>query len=348
MAAGSSSIGTSQTVKVLHWGKVLCSRIKHFLPAILFSFFFIQSFSQLQYINLKDGGTVTCVAYWDKKEAVVYHVAETEETYKNGKDSPNKITKTEYDINLSVIDSAEKTYTVDLTYSNFYSDQEKDRDFEMLKLFGKLHIKYQTTELGEFIRIINKKEIAALMTPLIDKLRNELMAKIKKEDEKQEAGLAFDNLKTFVSDTSNVEGLFAENIYALHTFYGLELHLNKEENVPVEYPTVGNLKLSGKGKLLLSEINKAKGECKIQLTQQPEKDALTEYARKMLVMLLGDFSKKAKKEVASLKLSGSSKLKYTMSLSTGWFSKIAITSNATVTVGDESHRTVSKTTMVML
>jgi hypothetical protein len=319
---------------------------KKMIPVFFAGCFFPGQSQQL--INLKDGGTVSCIAYWGKKEAVVYHVAKTEETYKNGRENPEKTTKTEYDINLRVLDSTEKTYTIDLTYSNFYSDQEHDRDFEMLKLFGKLHIKYRTTELGEFIGIINKKEVALMMEPLVEKLGTELSNKIKKQDDKENFILAMDNLKVFVSDTNNVEGLFAQNIYAIHTFYGLELHLNKEENVPVEYTTVGNMKLSGKGKLMLTEINKAKGECKIQLAQQPEKDALTEYARKVLVMLTGDFSKKAKADVALLKLSGSSKLKYTMSLVTGWFSKIAITSNTTVSVGDESIRAVSKTTMVML
>ncbi|HYG50474.1 MAG TPA: hypothetical protein VD905_06205 [Flavobacteriales bacterium] len=323
------------------------SYVKRFL-IVLFSISFLQTFSQ-QFINLKDAGTVTCIAYWVKKDAVVYHVAETRDMFKGGKDSPYKSTKMQYDINLKVIDSTEKTYTVDLTYSNFYCDAtESDRDFELLKLFGKLHVKYSTTELGEYIRIINKQELAGTLGPLIDKLRGELAPKIKKEDEKENFNQAFDNMKLFFTDTSNVEGLFAEDIFAIHAFYGWELKLNKEEKVAVEYAALANLKLSGNGKLILTEINKNKGECKIQLAQQPEKDALTEYARKVLVTMLGDFSKKAKKDFASLKLGANTKLKYVMDLSTGWFSKIAVTSNSTVSVGDESVRSVSKLTMTML
>lgn len=325
-----------------HKTQEISAKIKLLLTTILLFILSLPNYSQ-ELLNLRDNSTVSCIAYWSKGDKLTYHVVEQKEQFKNDNEKPSKTVKEEYDVILTVIDSADSTYVIDMTFSKFVNNNDKfSTHSELKKIFDKIHLKYKVNDLGEFIEIINKVELSTAMSGLIDKLVPEITTTLKKAEQKAEVENVFNNLKALISDPENIDGLFGDKIYYIHSFYGIGLKLNKEEVFEMAYPSIANIELKGTGTLMLTEINKAGNECKIQMSQQPDKEELKTYTNKIITALMGDLIEDKKIDAAKFSFTSNTKLKYVMELSTGFFKKITSTSTTSVNTGKDKIRSVSK------
>jgi len=313
-----------------------------FASAISCLFFFFSapfSFSQ-EYPNLLSSSKITTIGYWNNGQAANYHVKESSASYKGKSDKPHNESTDEYDLKLKVTDSTEHTYTFELTYSNFTTDPKALAMMkELAKLEENLVIVYQTNEYGQFDTILNLPE---LKTDLLAKLE---LAKgiVQKNTEEEEVKVLFDmvidNMIKGFEELHSVEALFLTDILMLHGFYGFELSVGKPVEVEMEYPTIGDIVLSGKGNITLNAINKAGDECSFSTNERPDKEELKEYMYSLALLFMLDNKKKMNMEELNITLSTKKKLK--MELSTGWMTKVVNTSTMKLTNKKGEQRKVS-------
>lgn len=122
-------------------------------------------------INMKDS-TVQVIGYWDRHEKQSYTVSH--EDYKVSKGDTTKRNLMKYDVDITIIDSTAKSYTIQWDYSNF--DIKTDYPFMKKVLeaskFNKAIV--VTDELGTFKELANWKEIRTESNRIFKQLGKEL------------------------------------------------------------------------------------------------------------------------------------------------------------------------------
>ncbi len=93
---------------------------------------------------------VTTIIYMKNDETMNYHVTETNANLKKRKGKPGNSLKTEDEMELKITDSTEKTYSCELTYSGFKSENgETDLENALAKIMEGVTIKFQTDEIDK-------------------------------------------------------------------------------------------------------------------------------------------------------------------------------------------------------
>lgn len=281
-----------------------------------------------EYPNLVSPAKITTIGYWNNGQAATYHVTESGASFKGKSDKPYKESSSEYDIRLKVVDSTEKTYRFEMVYTNSVPDPNTKG---FIKKIGELAydvpIIYQTTELGEFDTILNLED---LQKDLMQKL--ELCKGFVAEEEEKEVAdiysMVLDNMAKNFQDLENVEAVYVRDIIALHGFYGFGLQLGKPLEIGLEYPTIGEILLTGTGTLTLNAINKTKDECIFSSVEKPDREELKAYMGSLALLFMMDSKKKMSMEELNMTMNTKKKLK--MELSTGWMNSVVTTSTVKV------------------
>jgi len=118
----------------------------------------------------------------------------------------------------------------------------------------------------------------------------------------------------------NIEALFLSDIITIHGFYGIEMQQGKPIDVELEYPTIGDIVLTGTGTLTLNTINKSKDECIFSTTEKPNRDELNQYLSSLALLFMMDSGKKISMEELSITMNTRKKMK--MELSSGWMNSV--------------------------
>lgn len=289
---------------------------------------FFQSYAQ-EYPNLVSPTKITTIGYWNNGQSAKYHVTESSASYKGKSEKPYKETSGEYDIHLKVTDSTEKSYRFEMLYTNNVPDANaKGFVKKISELAYDVPIIYQTTELGEFDTILNLED---LQKDLLQKLEL-CKGYIAEEEEKEVADIytmVMDNMMKSFQDLENVEALYVRDIVTLHGFYGFGLQVGKPLEIGLEYPTIGDIVMTGTGTLTLNTINKAKDECIFSSVEKPDREEMKAYMVSLALLFMMDSKKKMSMEELNMTMNTKKKLK--MELSTGWMNSVVTTSTVKVT-----------------
>lgn len=295
--------------------------------------------------NFKSNSKITTIGYWEKGAKCRYKVTRSETKYKANSDKIAKESSESYNLELKIVDSTEHTYIFEAKYSQ---EDYKTSDSELEKILNSLAtestIRYQTDEFGSFDTILNLEE---LKTELIEKLNKSktLIAEVKDAEMAKIYEMIINAFIANFTKLEDVEALFLTDIITIHSIYGFELTVAKPIDLEMWFPTIGDVSLTGTGKLTLMAINKAADLATISLNSKPNKEELKEYMASFILMFMMEKTKKI--DFKEAKVNMSNKMKYKLRLSDGWMTEIESSQTATITDGKDKVKKVSKVVYTM-
>jgi len=218
-----------------------------------------------------DSTKVAFVSYWSVGDSYDFKISKITKTW--NKDNKVKEDKKEYIANFTVIDSTDDSYTIRWKYENeLQSTYQIPEDLtEKFTNYAVTEIIYKTSEVGDFVEIINWKEISDNMNNMFHDLISILGENDKKLKNVLEEG--FKPLQQMYSSKEGIEGLVIKELQYFHYPLGVEFDYSEPFFYDDELPNIlGGEPIKGKGKLTFTDVNHEEGYCimKQELALDPE------------------------------------------------------------------------------
>lgn len=197
-------------------------------------------------INLKDSSVQT-VGYWDKKEKQVYSVI-TDKFKVRAKDTVSRARLT-YDVEITVIDSTAKSYTLEWAYSNFKSTSTDKLRKKAEQARQGLKILVKTDEMGSFEEVLNWKEVRDHMLRSTDLMRAEFGSD-------KNFDIVMKEIEKLYATKENVEAIAINDIQQFYMFHGGKYTKGEPAEGRIEIPNVfGGKPFDAEVYIYLEEIN---------------------------------------------------------------------------------------------
>lgn len=101
--------------------------------------------------------TVQVIGFWEKNEKQRYDIT-TQKINLTGPDTTN-IETIKYEVEISIIDSTEKSYTIEWFYRNFSIDTDNLLTQKLASISQDMKVLIKTDELGAFVEVVNWEEV---------------------------------------------------------------------------------------------------------------------------------------------------------------------------------------------
>lgn len=230
--------------------------------------------SSTQLFCQTDSTKVSFVAYWSVGDTYEYKVSKIKQQLKKGELVKDK--KSEYTALFKVLDSTETSYTVSWKYENDLSNNYKIPS-NLLEKFSKYQfteIKYKTSETGEFLEILNWKEVSNLLNNMID----DIVDVLGKNDKKVKNLLkkTMTPIKKMYSSQQGIEQLVIKELQYFHFPLGYEFDTKEPLTYVDELPNMfGGPAIKAQAKVFFESIDVNDDFCvfKQELDMDP-KDSL--------------------------------------------------------------------------
>ncbi len=197
-------------------------------------------------INLKDSSVQT-VGYWDKKEKQVYSII-TDKFKVRAKDTVSRARLT-YDVEITVIDSTAKSYTLEWAYSNFKSTSTDKLRKKAEQAPQGLKILVKTDEMGSFEEVLNWKEVRDHMLRSTDLMRAEFGSD-------KNFDIVMKEIEKLYATKENVEAIAINDIQQFYMFHGGKYTKGEPAEGRIEIPNVfGGKPFDAEVYIYLEEIN---------------------------------------------------------------------------------------------
>ena len=207
-----------------------------------------------------DTTKVAFVSYWSIGDSYDFKITKIKQQWKQ--DKLIKDQKQVYTANFTVIDSTANSYTIKWRYENdlvnTYNIPEKLLDkFSKYKI---TEIKYKTSEVGDFIEVLNWKEVGETMSNMLD----DIIVVLGGENKKNRDALktAFKPLKQIYSSKQGVEQLVLKELQYFHFPMGLEYDISEPVIYDDELPNMfGGKPIKAKAKIYFENVDFEKSFC---------------------------------------------------------------------------------------
>lgn len=198
-------------------------------------------------INLKDS-TVQAIGYWDKNEKQTYSIT-TDKFKVKAKDTISR-TRLTYDVEITVIDSTDKSYTLQWAYSNFTSTSTDKIRKKIDAAPQGLKILVKTDEMGSFEEVLNWKTVRDHMLRTSSLLRTEF-------GNDKDFDMVMKELEKIYSTKENVEAIAINDIQQFYMFHGGKYTKGEPAEATIQIPNVlGSKPFDADVFIYLDEINK--------------------------------------------------------------------------------------------
>lgn len=293
-------------------------------------------------LNLVSSSKITTIGYWNNGDKVNYHVTSSDATTKFGATQPTKQTSNTYDLEITVVDSTEHSYILEMKYLKASVEEVDPQLKEIMNSFQTTSaIRYRTDEFGIFQKILNTAVLQKNFKTKCEEFKKQLTTKSSPEEAKK--SIAFlDALLVEFAKPENIEGLYLGDIMAIHGNYGMELDLNKPTDVDVQIPCLMDIVVNGTGKILLQSINKAKDLAIISIKYKPNQEELKKYMKTFFELFVPKDNKDFKIDDMKIDFENTEKLQ--MYLSSGWMESIQTSRTVSITIEDEKIKKVMTAT----
>ena len=218
-----------------------------------------------------DSTKVAFVSYWSVGDSYDFKISKI--TKKWDKDNQEKEDREEYVANFTVIDSTDDSYTIRWKYENELKNtyQIPDELAEKFSKYSVTEIIYKTSEVGDFVEVVNWKEISKSMNGMF----NDMISVLGQKDKKLKKFLEerFEPMKEMYSSKEGVEGLVLKELQYFHYPMGVEFDYSEPLLYDDEIPNLlGGGLIKAKGKLTISSVDHEEGFCimKQELNLDPE------------------------------------------------------------------------------
>lgn len=243
---------------------------------ILTTLFLLKAFLGFAQINMADS-TAQVISYWEKGDKQSFTI--TEEKIKiDGSDTTSK-EMTKYDVDVTVIKSDEKSYTIEWVYKNISSNVKDSATQKILNLSNNTKIIYKTDEMGVFLEVLNWKEVRDYVQTATSVLTKEY-SKLKGMDE------VIKQIEKTYSTKEAIESVAIKDIIQFHFFHGGKYTLGALIEGKLKVPNIyGKEPFDAELTVYLDEINEEDNNFIMRSIQEVNKEQLTnstyEYVAKM-------------------------------------------------------------------
>ena len=207
-----------------------------------------------------DSTKVAFVSYWSVGDSYDFKISKI--TKKWDKDNQEKEDREEYVANFTVIDSTDDSYTIRWKYENELKNtyQIPDELAEKFSKYSVTEIIYKTSEVGDFVEVVNWKEISKSMNGMF----NDMISVLGQKDKKLKKFLEerFEPMKEMYSSKEGIEGLVLKELQYFHYPMGVEFDYSEPLLYDDEIPNLlGGGLIKAKGKLTISSVDHEEGFC---------------------------------------------------------------------------------------
>jgi hypothetical protein len=297
-------------------------------------------------ISQTDTTKVSFVAYWSLGDSYDFKVSKIKQEWKENQ--LKKDEKQEYIANFTVIDSTETSYTIRWTFENNLENTYKIPQ-ELLDKFSKYkltEIEYKTSELGEFIEILNWQQVSEIMMNMID----DIVEVLSEDDENKKETLtnAMNPLKSVYSSKEGIESIVLKELQYFHFPMGVEFDTTKPLFYEDELPNFfGGNPIKADAKLYFDKVDFEEGFCVLhqEMTLNPD-DTIT---------MLKDFFTQAKlnedemeKAMKTAEIKINDKNTYEYYFDPGVPHKIETHREAIININNEKGKRIEKTIIELI
>ncbi len=217
-------------------------------------------------INIADS-TVQVITYWDKGETQAYTVT-MEKTKVRGTDTISS-ERTTYDVEITVLDETDDSYTIQWLYQNIKTDNPNPTVQKLMSITKDMKVIFKTDELGAFAEVVNWKEIKEYIQAATTMLKNDL----KNTDEINQA---LKQLEVTFSTKEAIESASIKDIQQFHSFHGGKYKLGEVLEGEMKVPNVlGPDPFDADMTASLDEINEEDDTFILWATQKVNAEQLT-------------------------------------------------------------------------
>lgn len=198
--------------------------------------------------------SVAFVSYWDVGDSYDFKISKIKQRWDGEEMSQDELH--EYIATFTVVEETESSYTISWSYPNdlfaHFSIPEEVRD--EFADFESIDILYKTSEVGDFLEILNWEEIGAEMVSLFDKIIG--VAGEKDEKLKAELHKMMEPFKQIYSSQEGIELLVMKEIQYFHFMMGVEFEIDEPIFYQDELPNMfGGKPIKANAKLTFEEVD---------------------------------------------------------------------------------------------
>ncbi len=233
---------------------------------ILTAIFLLTGLTMFGQINMTDS-TAQVITYWDKGEKQNYSV-EVEKIKIKDSDTVSRELTT-YDVEITVLNSNDKSYTIQWFYKNITSNSKNPTIQKLMNVTKDMKVIFKTNELGVFVEVENWKEIK----DYIQKATTSL-----KKDFKDMNGMdkVLNQIEATYSTKEAIESASIKDIQQFHTFHGAKYKLGEVLEGKLKVQNLfGGEPFDSNFSVYLNEINEPENNYIMRATQEVNKEQLT-------------------------------------------------------------------------
>ena len=224
-------------------------------------------------------------AQWDEGDARTYLVTRQRRTMVP--DAEAQVLAAAREVTVRVLRSGAEGYVLEWTSDpeELMESRHQDLSLAMTELIKSIStIRYQVTEEGEFVELINRDEIVAALDSLVEVLGGD-------PDLTPEQRQGMRRMLDVMMSDSNIDALLAQELLVFHSLHGYEYPLDTvitfEENLPSR---IGGKPIPTTTTFFMTE-NSETGALEAEQTQEYDPAALSRVAQELFGNLLPEGSK---------------------------------------------------------
>lgn len=247
--------------------------MKHLFTSILLTLT-ISSFGQ---INMEDS-SAQVVSYWSIGDQQSYTISLQKVKLKGADTTSNEIMT--YDVDVTIIDSTEDSYSVEWFYHNYQSTSTNEIVQKITTLSEDLKVIIETDELGAVIGVENWEEVRDYIQGAISPLKEEFKG-IPQMDQ------VFDQAFSIYQTKQAIEAAAIQDVQQFHNFHGARYVLGEVLEFPMQVPNMyfPEKPFDSNVTLYLDEINPEEANFIMRSSREVDSEQLTnttyEYLKKM-------------------------------------------------------------------
>ena len=234
----------------------------HLLTAV----FFLIGITTFGQINMADS-SVQVISYFDKGEKQNYTVSLEKYKVKDADTTSRELTT--YDVEITVLDSTSKSYTIQWQYKNIVTKGASSNIQKIMNVTKEMKVIFKTDELGAFVEVVNWKEIRDYIKGATKNVRNELKDAPEMDKLLKQIGATY-------STKEAIESSSIKDIQQFHTFHGGKYTLGEVVEGKLKITNIyGGQPFDADLTVYLDEINEADNNFILRTSQEVNKEQLT-------------------------------------------------------------------------
>lgn len=236
------------------------------LKKVLLLFLLLSITNVFGQINMVDS-IAQVISYWEIGEKQNYTISHEKVKLTDSDTTSRELTT--YDVEVTVLEQTDKSYTVQWLYKNINTDNTNPTIQKLLNISKEMTVIFKTDELGVFIEVVNWQEVKDYILKASAALRKEFVNKPEMEN-------ILDQLEATYSSKTAIESASIRDIQQFHTFHGAQYKLGEFLEGKMKVPNIyGPEPFDSDFTVYLDEINEENNNFVMRASQEVDKEQLT-------------------------------------------------------------------------